>query len=255
MRLEGKVALITGAASGMGRAMAILFAKEGAKVTVADVNEVGGQETVRIIQQGGGIGQFVRADVSKTTDIQNMIKTTVDAYGKLDVLCNNAGIPQARTPIENVDEEVMERILSINFKGVYLGCKYAVPVMKKQGNGVIINTSSIQGTNPTAGLSAYGASKGGVCILTKALALELARNNIRVNCVSPVATDTPMLKGFQGRDTDLTEEEKEKGGAAYVPLGRYAKPEDIAYAALYLASDESLMVTGHNLKVSGGTRL
>lgn len=249
MKLDGKVALVTGAASGFGRATSVLFAKEGAKVSVVDVNTAGGQETVEMIKQSGGVAQFLSADVSKASDVEQMIKATVDAYSRLDILVNNAGIPMLNTPIEDVEEQVWDRVIAVNLKGVFLGCKYGTPIMKKQGGGVIVNTASMSGVRPRAGLSAYVASKGGVISLTKAVALQLAPFNIRVNSVSPVAADTPMLAGFRGGE--VTEESKQASGAA-IPLGRLAKAEDIAYAILYLVSDEASMVTGFNLEVCGG---
>jgi len=249
MKLEGKVALITGASSGFGRAMALLFAKEGAKVSVVDINVAGGQETVEAIKRSDGVAQFISADVTKASDVEQMIKATVNAYTKLDILVNNAGVPMSFTPIEEVDEKLFDKILAVNIKGIFLGCKYAVPIMKKQGGGVIINTASVAGVRPRPGLNAYCASKGGAILLTKAVAIELAPYNIRVNCIGPVAADTPMLPGFIG-DRDL--EEGRKAFIATIPLGRLATAEDVAYAALYLASDEASMVTGINLEVDGG---
>lgn len=249
MKLEGKVALITGASSGMGRAMALLFAKEGAKVSVVDINVAGGQEVVELIKRNDGIAQFISADVTKASDVEQMIKATVNAYTRLDILVNNAGVPMSFTPIEEVDEKLWDKIIAVNMKGIFLGCKYAVPIMKKQGGGVIINTTSIAGVRARPGLNAYSASKGGANLLTKAVAIEVAPSNIRVNAICPVATDTPMLPGFIG-DRDL--EEGRKAFIATIPMGRLATAEDIAYAALYLASDEASMVTGINLEVDGG---
>lgn len=249
MKLANKVAIITGAGSGMGRASACLFAREGAKVSVVDINIAGGQETVGLIKRSGGVAQFISADVAKASDVEQMIKATVNAYTRLDILFNNAGVPMSFTPIEEVDEELFDKILAVNLKGIFLGCKYATPVMKKQGGGVIINTASIAGLRARPGLNVYCASKGGAIVLTQAVAIELAPYNIRVNAINPVATDTPMLSGFIG-DKDL--EEGRKAFIATIPLGRLAMPEDIAYAALYLASDESSMVTGACINVDGG---
>ncbi len=249
MKLEGKVALVTGGASGFGRAISTLFAKEGAKVSVVDINADGGQETVELIKQSGGVAQFISADVSKASDVEQMIKATVSAYTRLDILLNNAGIPMMSTPIEDVDEQLYDRILAVNLKSVFLGCKYVTPIMKKQGGGVIINTASMSGVRPRAGISAYAASKGGVILLTKSVALQLAPFSIRVNAISPVVADTPMLSGFVG---DANLEQARQASASTIPLGRMAKAEDVAYAALYLASDEASMVTGINLEVDGG---
>jgi len=249
MRLLNKVVLITGSGSGMGRASAILFSQEGAKISVVDMDNKSGQQTVELIKKKGGEAIFIQADVSKASDVERMIKTTVDTYVRLDILFNNAGFPMSFTPVEEVKEELWDRMMDINVKGIFLGCKYAVPIMKKQGGGVIINTASIIGVRPRPNMSAYSASKGAAITLTKELAIELAPYKIRVNCINPVATDTPMLSKFIG-NRDL--EEGKKAYISTIPLGRLAQPEDIAYAALYLASDDSLMVTGACLDVDGG---
>jgi len=249
MKLSNKVALITGSGSGIGRASAILFSEEGAKVAVADVDRKGGEETVDMIKKRGGDAVFIEADVSKASDAEGMVKRTVDAYGKLDILFNNAGIGISFIPIEEVQESLWDKVMDINVKGVFLGCKYAVPIMKKQGGGVIVNTASISGVRPRIGLSPYSISKGAVITLTKALAIELASSKIRVNCINPVVVETPLLtKNFEGNQL----EEAKKGMIATIPLGRIGQPEDIAKAALYLASDDSLMVTGLSLDVDGG---
>lgn len=249
MKLEGRVALVTGAGSGMGRAIVLLFAREGARVSVVDLDAASGEETVNLVKQAGASGNFVRADVSKASDVELMINGTVNAYGRLDILVNNAGVPMSPTPIEAVSESLFDRIMAVNIKGIYLTIKYVTPVMKQQGGGVIINIASIAGVRPRPGLNVYCASKGGAIVLTKALAFELAPYKIRVNSISPVAADTPMLAKFIG---DREYEQGKKDFIATIPLGRLAKPEDIAYAALYLASDEASLVTGTNLEVDGG---
>jgi 3-oxoacyl-[acyl-carrier protein] reductase len=246
MKLTNKVAVVTGAGSGLGQASAILFAEEGAKICVADIDRKGGQHTVELIKEKGGDAIFIETDVSKASDVQRMIKTALDNYGRLDILFNNAGYPMLPTPTEDVEEELWDKIMAVNVKGIFLGCKYAIPVMKKQGGGVIVNTASISGVRPRAGSSAYSTSKGAAILLTKALAIELAPSKIRVNCINPVAAETPMLPGL-----GITKEVI-KGIVATIPIGRMAQPMDIAYAALYLASDESSMVTGVALDVDGG---
>jgi 3-oxoacyl-[acyl-carrier protein] reductase len=254
MKLANKIALITGAGSGFGRASAVLFAQEGAKISVVDMDERTGQETVSLVKQKGGNAIFIRADVSKAGDVEKMVKTTVDTFCRLDILFNNAGIPMSFTPVENVKEELWDRIQDVNVKGIFLGAKYAVPYMKKQGGGVIINTASISGVRPRPGLIAYSASKAAAIMLTKALAIELAASKIRVNCLNPVAAETPMLPKFMS-DQALTPEKFEEGRRRFtdtVPLGRLAQAEDVANAALFLASDEAALITGASLDVDGG---
>jgi 3-oxoacyl-[acyl-carrier protein] reductase len=245
MRLSNKVALITGAGSGIGRASAVLFSQEGANVAVACRTVPHGQETVDLIRTNGGKAVLVRADVSKADEVERMVRTTVATLGRIDILFNNAGVAPLPIPTEELEEELWDRTMAVNTKGIFLGCKYAIPFMKTQGGGVIINTASASGVRPRSGTSAYCASKGAAIILTKALAIELASFKIRVNCINPVATDTPMAAWLatSGQNEDVI---------ATIPLGRFAQPQDIAYAALYLASDESAMVTGFALDVDGG---
>jgi 3-oxoacyl-[acyl-carrier protein] reductase len=251
-KLQEKVALITGAGSGMGRASAILFAKEGAKVAVVDIDSKGGNQTVNLIKQDGNEAFFVQADVSKLKDVEGMIKSTIDKYGRLDILYNNAGIPMAGSPVENISEELWDRMMNVNLKSVFLAAKIAIPIMKKQGGGVIINTSSIGGVRFRANSSAYNTSKAAVTALTKGLAIEVVSHNIRVNSISPVATETPMQIGFMTEEMKKDLEGTKKRMLSSIPIGRFAKPEDIAKAALYLASDDSSMVTGIDLYVDGG---
>ena len=243
-RLDGKAVIITGAGMGMGQAAALLFAKEGAKVAVVDWNAEAGQETVKTIKQAGGEAIFIKTDVSKADDVKNMVKTTIDTYGKLDVIYNNAGILARAAFTENIAEEEWDRIMAVNLKGVWLGMKYAIPEMLKAGKGSIINTASQCGERGTRNLGAYCASKGGVLALTRVTAMELAKKNIRVNALNPGIIGTPMVMA-------LSKEEQE-GFAALIPQGRLGRPEEVAYAALFLASDESSHVTGHTLVVDGG---
>jgi 3-oxoacyl-[acyl-carrier protein] reductase len=249
MRLEGKVALVTGAGSGIGRATAELFAREGAKVAVVDLAENMGEQTVEAIHEAGGESIFIRADVSNADDVARMIGRTVDEWGKIDILYNNAGIPMGATPIEEVEDDFFDKTMAVNVRSVHLGVKHVVPHMKRQGGGVILNTASTAGIRPRPGLSAYSASKGAVIALTKALALELAPFRIRVVSINPVATDTPMLPSFFGKADPVEARER---FLATVPLGRLNTPEDIAHAALYLASDEAYMVTGTAFEIDGG---
>jgi NAD(P)-dependent dehydrogenase (short-subunit alcohol dehydrogenase family) len=250
MRLKNKVALITGAGSGIGRATAILFAKEGAKVVVVCRTSSTGEETVKIIRKNNrGEALFIQADVSKTSDVKRMIENTVNNYGKLDILFNNAGI-NMRIPITEMDEEAWNKIIDINLKGVFLGCKYAIPVMIKQGGGVIINTASTFGFVGAPYHSAYCASKGGVAAFTRALALELAPYKIRVNCICPGTIETPLVK--QIWEKSGKPEEMRESRLKLHPIGRLGKPEDVANAALFLASDDSSFITGTALFVDGG---
>lgn len=249
MRLANKVAIITGAGSGIGRASAYLFAKERTKVAVADINDAGGEETVATIKADGGEAIFVHTDVSIASEVEHLVNVTKDKFGKIDILFNNAGILPKPIAIENIDESLWDQVYAINVKGIFLAIKYTVPEMKKAGGGVIINTGSISGVRPRPYSAAYSSSKGAVILITKALALELAPHNIRVNCINPVVTDTPLTR-LRAEDTGW--EEYKRLMESTIPLGHMARPEDTAYAALYLASDESAMVTGTCLDVDGG---
>ena len=246
-KLEGKVALITGSGSGIGRSTAILFAKEGAKVAVVDYVVEGGEKTVETIIKGGGKAIFIKADVSNSADVQKAITTTVDKYGKLDILYNNAGIEGAMAPIADSTEENFDRVISINLRGVFLGMKYGITQMLKQGGGVIISTASVAGLVGFPNITAYCASKGGVVQLTKTAALEYAKQNIRINCICPGVIWTPMLERFTGGS-----EEAKKQFEATEPVGRMGTPEEIAQAALFLASDDASFVTGVPFPVDGG---
>ena len=255
MKLAGKVALITGSGSGFGRATAVLFAKEGAKLVVVDKNSKAGKETVDLIQRNGSEAFFIEADVSKASESEQMINLGKEKFGRLDILHNNAGVPMSFTTIEEVSEALWDRILNVNLKSVFLACKFAVPIMKKSGGGVIINTSSISGVRTRPGISAYAASKAAVTSLTKTLALELAAFKIRVNSISPVAAQTPMLLGFFSEEMKKDVEAAHRALISTIPLGKYVQAEDVAKAALYLASDDSSMVTGVDLLIDGGRAL
>ena len=245
-RLDNKVAIITGAGAGMGRAMAVLFANEGAKVVVADIAIEGGEETVRLIKEAGGEVVFIKVDVSKTEDIENMVKTTVDNYGKLDILCNNAGIWSKEGLTAEVTEETWDRIIDTNLKSVFLGTKYAIPEMLKGGGGAIVNTASMGGIIAWPGAPAYQTSKGGIIILTKVTAIEYASQNIRVNCICPGSIATEMLVMIQGSLEEALKNTR-------IPIPRLGKPEEVAQVALFLACDDSSYVTGTVLPVDGGT--
>ncbi len=248
MRLATKVAIITGGGSGIGKASAHLFAQEGAKVVVAQRTQITGEETVTAINSSGGEAIFVGTDVSVAADVENLVKITVNKFGKIDILFNNAGTSIPPAPIETVEESQWDHIYAVNIKGMFLMVKYIVPEMKKAGGGVIINNSSYISHRPIARSAAYSSTKAAVIALTRSLALELAPDNIRVNCISPGNVETPMTKKLP--------EERIKARTKATPLGqRSVWPKEIACAALYLASDESSMVTGINLTVDGGLSL
>ena len=202
-----------------------------------------------MIDEQGGSAIFIKTDITKEPDVENMVNKTEEHFGGLDILFNNAGIGTPFIMLEETETSLWDKVMDINVKGIFLGCKYAAPVMKKQAGGVIVNTASIAGVRPRAGLSAYSASKGAVISLTKCAAMELAPFNIRVNCINPVVTDTPFLE--KTIEPDQMENAK-KGMLTTIPLGRMGQPEDMAKAALYLASDDSSLVTGISLDVDGG---
>ena len=247
-RLNDKVALITGAASGIGRETALLFAREGAQVAAIDVNDVDGEQTVQMISEEGGSALYVHADVSKAHDCEAMVEQVESAFGKLDVLFNNAGIMDSRDDdAVNTSEEVWDLTMQINLKGVYLGCKYGIPALRRSGGGSIINTASFVALLGAATPQlAYTASKGGVLAMTRELAVVHARENIRVNALCPGPLHTEMLMKF------LDTEEKKQRRLIHVPLGRFGQAREMAQAALYLASDESSYVTGSEFTVDGG---
>lgn len=249
MRLTGKVAFITGGASGIGRATALLFAREGAAVSVVDLDETGGQAVAQTILDGGGRAIFVRCDVSLAADCQRAVRQTVDILGGLDVLFNNAGIIRRATVVDTTEEE-WDRVMAVNVKSVFLLSKYTVPFMVRAGGGAIINTASGWGLVGGRRAALYCASKGAVVLLTRAMALDHGEQNIRVNCLCPGDTDTPMLRD-EARQLGESGEQF-LAEAAQRPLQRIGRPEDIAQAALYLASDASSFVTGTTLVVDGG---
>ncbi|TAK34161.1 MAG: glucose 1-dehydrogenase [Chloroflexota bacterium] len=249
MKLQGKVAVITGAGSGMGQAAALLFSAEGCRVMVADINGDSARETVRLIKEGGGEGSFVQTDVSEVTELQRMISKTIDTYGRLDILFNHAGIA-GPNGLEEIDEKQWQKSIDVNLKSGFFATKYAVAEMRRTGGGSIIFTSSIAGLMGSRHSAIYSATKGGIIVEVKALALQLAPDNIRVNCICPGFTDTQMLPDFFGKVADF--QAALRLTLTQIPLARLAQPEDIAKAALFLASDDSSYITGVTLPVDGG---
>jgi NAD(P)-dependent dehydrogenase (short-subunit alcohol dehydrogenase family) len=243
----GKVAFVTGAANGIGRAAALAFARKGANVVAADVSEEGNQETVRMIEELGGRALAVGCDVTRADDVKAALDKTIETFGRLDFGFNNAGVEQPVTPAADLTEEEWDRIVDIDLRGVFLCMKYEIPLMLKQGGGAIVNTSSGAGVKGIAGQAAYCAAKFGMIGLTKAAALDYAKSNIRVNAVCPGFVDTPMMKRFtggtpEGRQMVVDSE----------PVGRPASPQEIAAAVVWLCSDAASFVIGHALVIDGG---
>jgi len=249
MRLSGKIAIITGGASGIGRSAVSLFAREGAKVVIADVDAALAETAVEQMKGAGGKICSVPTDVSNASQVKRMVQVAIDKYGRLDILFNNAAINPTGS-VTDMAEEVWDKEMAVNLKGIFLCSKYAIPEMKKVGGGVIINTASIAGIMANANNCAYCTSKGGVIMLTKQMAIDYASFNIRVNCICPGFTQTPMLEAFFHAQPDP--KAARRAVAAIHPIGRIGNPEDIAYGALYLASDEASWVTGTALVIDGG---
>lgn len=244
-RLKDKVALITGGASGIGRATAELFAREGARVAVADYSKNGGQDTVNAIKEAGGDAIFAPVDVSDSAQVTRMVEAAIQGYGRIDILLNGAGILHYGTILET-DEQSWNRVLSINLTGTYLCCRAVVPHMIRQGGGSIINVASTVGAHDAcANAVAYVTSKGGVTLFTRAIAIDHAKQGVRVNALVPGATDTPMIRNA------LTPEALEALAASH-PIGRLGRPEELAKAVLFLASDDASFVTGTAMYVDGG---
>jgi NAD(P)-dependent dehydrogenase (short-subunit alcohol dehydrogenase family) len=249
MRLDGKVAIITGAGGGMGRVAAQMFAKEGAKVVVAEFGEAAGNETVRLVKDAGGEATFVRADVSSESDAKRMVDQALSTFGRLDVLYNNAGImPEADHSVVDTDVDTWDTVMAVNVRGVFLGCKYAIPKMVEGGGGSVINIASFVALlGCTVPQDAYTASKGAILSLTRSLAVQFGPKGVRANAICPGPVETPLLLDWLVKD-----EEAKRIRLARNPTGRFGKPEEIVNMAVYLASDESRWTNGASLVVDGG---
>lgn len=246
MKLKGKVAFVTGFGSGLGRAIAVLFAQEGAAVAGTSTTEIKGRETASTIEQNGGEVWFRPGDVSNSVQMKSLLDDAVRRFGALDIVVNSAGV-RTNGSITEITEEQWDRTIDVNLKGVFVVSRLAIPHMIERGGGVILNIGARSGIAGQAGRAAYCASKGGMVTLTEAMAMDFAAKRIRVNCICPGPTRTPMV--------DTSTPEKLARYQTRVPLGRIGEPEDIAYAALYLASDEASMITAAILPVDGGMRL
>ena len=249
MRLKDKVTLGTGAGSGFGAGIARLFASEGAKVVVNDINDNAGQSVAQEIVEAGGAATYIHADVASREDTRAMIQGAIELGGRLDVLVNNAGLTHRNKPFLEVTEEEFDRIYDVNVKAIFMALQEAVPIFRQQGSGCVINTSSTAALRPRPGLGVYCSSKGAVSNLTKALAVEFASDQIRINALCPVIGETGMLETFMGVPDTL---ENRKKFEATIPMGRFSTPSDVAAAALFFASDDASFITGVTMEVDGG---
>ena len=245
MRLQGKVAIVTGGASGFGAGIARKFVAEGARVMIADLNIDMANE---LAAELGDAVQTIQTNVARDADVAAMVQSTLDAFGQIDILINNAGVTHLPAPMEDVTEDDFDKVFAVNCKSVYLTAKYIVPLMKAQGAGAILNVASTAGVSPRPRLNWYNASKGWMNNATKGMAVELATAGVRVNALNPVAGDTPLLKSFMGEDTP----QMRAKFLSTIPLGRFSTPEDMGNAACYLCSDEASMITGVCMEVDGG---
>lgn len=246
-RVKGKVAIVTGSGSGLGRAEAVMFAKEGAKVAVTDINDANGQETVDMIKAAGGEAEYWHLDASKESECADVLAQVVEKFGKLDILVNNAGITGPDVPTEEIEEADWDRMFAINVKSVLFMTKHAIKYLRESGKGAIVNTSSLSGIVGDTELTPYHATKGTIVIMTQKDAIQYAPDHIRVNCVCPGTVMTPLVKGLLEDDPHYLDNDIKR-----YPIGYFGEPDDVAYAVLFLASDEGRFVTGTKLVIDGG---
>ena len=249
MKLDQRIAVITGAGSGIGQAMALLFAREGARVLAADINGAAAEQTAGQVIAAGGVCEARAVDVTIPAQVQSMIERAVELYGRIDILCNNAGIGST-TDVIDCDPDEWDRVMTVNVKSVYLGCKYAVPHMVAQGGGVIVNTASVAGMVGIVKRASYSASKGAVIALTRQVAIDFVEQGLRVNCLCPGTVDSPWVGRLLNQSDDPAA--ARAGLVARQPMGRLGTPEEVAAAALYLASDDAAFITGTGLVIDGG---
>jgi 3-oxoacyl-[acyl-carrier protein] reductase len=248
MRLAGKLAVVTGAASGFGEGIALRFAQEGATVVVNDINAAGGERVAAAIVGSGGKAIFCAGDVAVDGDVAALVQRATDAFGRIDVMVNNAGTTHRNRPMLEVSEAEFDRIYAVNVKSLYLAARHVVPVMRRQNGGAFITIASTAGVRPRPGLTWYNGSKGAAIVTSRSMAAELAPDRIRVNVINPVAGETGLLAEFMGGDTP----ELRAKFIATIPLGRLSRASDVAAAAVFLASDEAAFITGACLEVDGG---
>lgn len=248
MRLDQKIAIVTGGGSGFGEGIAKRFAEEGCKVMVADINDAGGNRVVAEIAAAGGQARYQHADVTKDADWAVLVKATLDAFGGLTTVINNAGVTHRNQTLTDVSEESFDRVYAVNVKSIFHSAKHCVPHFRKVGGGVFVNVCSTAGVRPRPGLTWYNGSKGAAITTSRSMAVELAPDKIRVCVINPVAGETPLLSEFMGQDTP----EIRAKFVSVIPLGRFSKPQDIANTALWLASDEAEFITGTCIEVDGG---